>query len=156
LDEPFSGLDSLVRDELIEGLIERAPETTIFLSSHDLAEIESYSTHVCFLEQGRLLFSEEMAVLTERFRDVTVTLGGPLEMLAVRPPSWLRVEAVDSVVRFVHSSYNGTATKSELAAYFPGARDIAVAPMSLRAIFLCIAKSGRSQNSPSALVPSDS
>jgi ABC-2 type transport system ATP-binding protein len=37
LDEPFTGLDPLVRDELIEGLLERAPETTIFLSSHDLA-----------------------------------------------------------------------------------------------------------------------
>lgn len=156
LDEPFSGLDPLVRDELIEGLIERAPETTIFLSSHDLAEIESFSTHVGFLEKGRLFFSEEMAVLTERFRDVTVTLGGPLEMPAPLPQSWLQVEAVDSVVRFVHSNYNGTATKSELAAYFGGVRDIAVAPMSLRAIFLCIAKSGRSQNSPGALVPSDS
>jgi ABC-2 type transport system ATP-binding protein len=50
LDEPFSGLDPLVRDELIEGLIERAPETTIVLSSHDLAEIESFSSHVGFLE----------------------------------------------------------------------------------------------------------
>ena len=52
LDEPFSGLDPLVRDELIEGLLDRAPETTIFLSSHDLAEIESFSSHVGFLEEG--------------------------------------------------------------------------------------------------------
>lgn len=40
--EPFSGLDPLVRDEIIEGLLERTPETTIFLSSHDLVEIESF------------------------------------------------------------------------------------------------------------------
>jgi len=59
LDEPFSGLDPLVRDELIEGLIERAPETTIFLSSHDLAEIESFSSHVGYLQNGRLLFSDD-------------------------------------------------------------------------------------------------
>ena len=77
LDEPFSGLDPLVRDELIEVLIERAPESTIFLSSHDLAEIESFSSHVGYLENGRLLFSEEMAVLMERFREVTVTVNGP-------------------------------------------------------------------------------
>src|ERR1700733_14053092 len=68
LDEPFTGLDPLVRDELIEGLLERAPETTIFLSSHDLAEIESFSSHVGFLEEGKLLFSEELSVLTDRFR----------------------------------------------------------------------------------------
>jgi len=36
LDEPFSGLDPLVRDELIEGMLERAEEATIFISSHDL------------------------------------------------------------------------------------------------------------------------
>ena len=79
-------LDPLVRDELIEGLIERAPETTIFLSSHDLAEIESFSSHVGYLENGRLLFSEEMSVLTDRFREVTVTLGGPSPLPAGLPP----------------------------------------------------------------------
>jgi ABC-2 type transport system ATP-binding protein len=31
LDEPFGGLDPLVRDQLIEGLLERASESTIFL-----------------------------------------------------------------------------------------------------------------------------
>jgi ABC-2 type transport system ATP-binding protein len=35
LDEPFSGLDPLVRDELIESLKERSAKTTVFLSSHD-------------------------------------------------------------------------------------------------------------------------
>jgi len=33
LDEPFGGLDPLVRDELIEGMLERATEATIFISS---------------------------------------------------------------------------------------------------------------------------
>jgi len=31
LDEPFSGLDPLVRDELIEGMLDRVSETTIFI-----------------------------------------------------------------------------------------------------------------------------
>jgi len=35
LDEPFTGLDPLVRDELIQGLLERAEESTIFISSHE-------------------------------------------------------------------------------------------------------------------------
>ncbi len=92
LDEPFAGLDPLVRDELMEGLLDRAPETTIFLSSHDLAEIESFSSHVGFLEQGRLLFSEEMGVLSERFREVTVTLDGSRPVVGNVPPSWLQYE----------------------------------------------------------------
>ena len=143
LDEPFSGLDPLVRDELIEGLLERASETTIFLSSHDLAEIESFSSHVGFLNQGRLLFSEEMSTLSHRFRDVTVTLDNPIPLPAKLPATWLQPEASDSVVRFVHSGYQSDQTGREVAGIFPGARDIVFDPMSLRAIFLAIAKSNR-------------
>jgi ABC-2 type transport system ATP-binding protein len=149
LDEPFSGLDPLVRDELIEGLLDRAPETTIFLSSHDLAEIESFSSHVGYLENGRLLFSDEMSVLSDRFREVTVTLNGSASLPQAPPAVWLQPEVADSVVRFVHSDCQGDATARELAARFPKARDISMTPMSLRAIFLAVAKSGRSHKQPS-------
>ena len=102
LDEPFTGLDPLVRDELIEGLIERAPETTIFLSSHDLAEIESFSSHVGYLEQGRLLFSEEMPALSNRFREVTVTLDRPSPLPENIPPSWLQPQT--KTIRATHAA----------------------------------------------------
>ena len=48
LDEPFTGLDPLVRDEFIEGLVGIAQDTTMLISSHDLAEIESFATHIGF------------------------------------------------------------------------------------------------------------
>jgi ABC-2 type transport system ATP-binding protein len=146
LDEPFSGLDPLVRDELIEGLLERAPETTIFLSSHDLAEIESFASHVGYLEDGRMLFSDDMAVLNDRFRDVSITLAAPTPLPPDLPPAWLLPETVDCVLRFVHSEYKGNATDRELAAIFASARDISAEPMPLRSIFLAIAKSSRSHN----------
>jgi len=143
LDEPFSGLDPLVRDELIEGLLERAPETTIFLSSHDLAEIESFSSHVGYLENGRMLFSEEMSTLTDRFRDINITLEMPAALPANLPPAWLLPEAGDHVVHFVHSDYEEQVSERELAQVFHGVRDITADPMPLRSIFLAIAKSGR-------------
>lgn len=143
LDEPFSGLDPLVRDELIEGLIERAPETTIFLSSHDLAEIESFSSHVGYLQQGRLLFSEEMTTLSNRFRAVTVTLASPAPLPRDLPAEWLEAETVDCVLRFVQSDFKEEGSARELAERFPTARAIDFEPMSLRQIFLAIAKSGR-------------
>lgn len=67
LDEPFSGLDALVRDEFIEGLLARASDTTILVSSHDLAEVESFMSHVGYLDAGRMQFSEELSSLSERF-----------------------------------------------------------------------------------------
>ena len=146
LDEPFTGLDPLVRDELIESLLERAPETTIFLSSHDLAEIESFASHVGYLEEGRMLFSEEMAVLADRFREVTVTLAVPVKLPHDLPSAWLQVETVDCVARFVDSEYRGEASEREVAERFAGVRDVACETMPLRAIFLAIAKTRRMQN----------
>ena len=143
LDEPFSGLDPLVRDELIESLLDRSPETTVFLSSHDLSEIESFSTQVGYLEQGRLLFSEEMSTLSQRFREVTVTLSGPGQAAREVPAQWLQYEATDSVVRFVHSDCRGERTAAELREMFPAARDIELEPMPLRSIFLAVARAGR-------------
>jgi ABC-2 type transport system ATP-binding protein len=146
LDEPFTGLDPLVRDELIESLLERAPETTIFLSSHDLAEIESFASHVGYLEGGRMLFSDEMTVLSERFREVAVTLDAPAPLPADLPATWLLPGTTDCVVRFIASEYRGEATRREVLAMFPGGRDVAAEPMALRAIFLAIAKSARTQS----------
>jgi ABC-2 type transport system ATP-binding protein len=145
LDEPLSGLDPLVRDELIDGLLERAPETTIFLSSHDMAEIESFSSHVGFMEDGWLVFSEEMGTLSDRFREITITFPVTAQTPAVMPREWLLPEAGDAVLRFVHSAYEGEASERELRELLPAARHIEAQPMSLREIFLAMAKSRRRQ-----------
>src|SRR5258707_10604833 len=64
LDEPFSGLDPLVRDEFMEGLLEQAGEMTILISSHEVGEIDGVARHVALLEEGKLLFQESMSELT--------------------------------------------------------------------------------------------
>ena len=75
LDEPFSGLDPLVRDEFMEGLLRQAGEMTILVSSHELGEIDGVATDIGFLDEGKLLFQESMAELNGRFREVRVTLA---------------------------------------------------------------------------------
>jgi ABC-2 type transport system ATP-binding protein len=142
LDEPFSGLDPLVRDEFIEGLLESASEATIFISSHDLSEIESFASHVGYLEGGRLRFSEEMTALSARFREVEVTLDriGLPENL---PPTWLRPETSAAVVRFVDSQFDETRTMADIRKMFGEPRAVSVNPMPLRAIFVTLAKAER-------------
>jgi ABC-2 type transport system ATP-binding protein len=148
LDEPFSGLDPLVRDELIESLKERAAETTIFLSSHDMSEVESFATHVGFLEQGRLLFSERMSVLADRFREVEVSMSGTtnMKMPGDAPATWLNPQCSESTVRFVESQFSDE-TSAALTALFPDAVSISIQQMTLRSIFVAIARSGRTQKS---------
>ncbi len=143
LDEPFSGLDPLVRDEFIEGLIESANESTILISSHDLAEIESFASHVGYLDRGKLQFSEEMTALSARFREVEVTLDAAATLPANWPPSWLRVETSPSVVRFVESQFDDARTMAEVRKIFGEPHGIAITPMPLRSIFVTLAKAER-------------
>jgi len=143
LDEPFTGLDPLVRDELIQGLLERAEEATIFVSSHDLAEIESFASHVGYLEQGRLQFSEELARLVERFREVQVTFEGTPRLPEKPPESWMQLNSAAAVVRFIESRFEPERTRAEIRGVFGEVRDVTFSPMTLREIFLAMAKAGR-------------
>jgi ABC-2 type transport system ATP-binding protein len=143
LDEPFSGLDVLVREQLIESILERTPESTVFLASHDLAEIESFASHVGYLNDGRLEFVEEMASLTQRFREVEVTLEAPAAIPPQLPPAWLTPEAAGVVFRFVDSQFDALHSDTEIRARFTGVREIVARSMSLRTMFLALARSAR-------------
>ena len=143
LDEPFSGLDPLVRDELIEGMLERAEEATIFISSHDLAEIENLASHVGYLEQGRLRFSEEMPALVERFREVEITCDAAPALPVKLPASWMRVSSSAAVVQFVESRFDPERTNAEIRNVIGEPRCVTFTPMSLRSIFLAMARSER-------------
>jgi ABC-2 type transport system ATP-binding protein len=143
LDEPFTGLDPLVRDELIQGLLERAAESTILVSSHDLAEIESFASHVGYLEQGRLRFSEELTQLVQRFREVQVTFDGTPCLPEKAPENWTQISSSAAVVRFIESRFEPERTRAEIRDVFGEVRDVTFSPMTLREIFLAMAKAGR-------------
>jgi ABC-2 type transport system ATP-binding protein len=143
LDEPFSGLDPLVRDEFMEGLLEQAGEMTILISSHELGEIDGVATHVAFLDAGKLLFQESMSELTGRFREVHVTL----ETQAVRPgqvpPDWMQVRALGNVLSFVDTRFDENCLGERVRSQLVGVREIDAQPMALRSIFTTLARAAR-------------
>jgi len=134
LDEPLSGLDTLVRDEVVNGLLQQAADTTILISSHELAEIESFTTHVAFMQNGRLLLQESIERLQSRFREVNVTLSSVKELPQPLPAGWLLPTIEGHRLRFVASHYQGDAELyQELASHF-GAVRMECEPLALRAI----------------------
>jgi ABC-2 type transport system ATP-binding protein len=143
LDEPLGGLDPLVRDELIEGLLDRAAEATVFISSHDLGDIESFASHVGYLEDGRLVFSEQMSALAARFREIELTFDSPPALPGNYPDSWLQVNSSAAVVRFVETQFDEARTPTQIAQIFGATRNAECTPMSLRSIFLAMAKARR-------------
>jgi ABC-2 type transport system ATP-binding protein len=143
LDEPFSGLDPLVRDEFMESLIQQAGEMTVLVSSHELSEIDHFATHVAFLDEGKLLFEESMSDLTARFREVSVTLEQEASTPDAVPVDWLQVQAIGSVVTFVDSHFSEDALGEKIRSLLEGVRRIEIQPMALRSIFTTLARATR-------------
>jgi ABC-2 type transport system ATP-binding protein len=143
LDEPFGGLDPLVRDQLIEGLLARAAETTIFISSHDLGEVETFASHVGYLDQGRLVFSENLAALSARFRQVELTFDAPPSLPEAWPASWIQPAVSAATIRFIETSFEAERIGAEVRRVFGEVRQAVFTPMSLRSIFLAVAKNQR-------------
>ncbi len=59
LDEPFSGIDLLTREEIADAVIKgyREGEQAIIISTHEIDEIESLVEKVVFIDQGRIQLS---------------------------------------------------------------------------------------------------
>jgi ABC-2 type transport system ATP-binding protein len=60
LDEATSGLDPIVRDEILDIFLEfiQNEEHTILLSSHIISDIEKIADYVTFIHRGKIIFSE--------------------------------------------------------------------------------------------------
>ena len=139
LDEPFTGLDPLVRDELVRALLEAADDRprTVLVSSHDIEEVERLADWVGFIDRGRLLFAEPVASVLARFRLVEVIGHASAANPPALAPGWIFQGTAGRTLRFV-DTHGGPESDARLAGAFPGA-EIRASSLSLREIFVTLA-----------------
>jgi ABC-2 type transport system ATP-binding protein len=145
LDEPLSGLDPLVRDEVMSGLVSQAAETTILISSHELSEIEGCTTHVAFMVRGKVVMQEPMESLAARFRDITVTLT---QQPGVRglPESWLNPQAEGLQLQFVETAFvDDVQLRERVQKQFGAIHHFESTPLSLRDISKALMRATRQE-----------
>jgi ABC-2 type transport system ATP-binding protein len=66
LDEPFSGLDPLVANQMLEFIKAYAKDDrVIFLSSHDLSYVEKIATHLGVIDEQELVYNASIKEFTE-------------------------------------------------------------------------------------------
>ena len=145
LDEPFTGLDALVRDELIRGLLEVTDreERTILIASHDIDEVERLADWVGVIHKGEMQLAEPAASLRARFRQCEATLEQDQEVPETLPETWLLAERAGQVLRFVDSRFQNGTGEENVREVLPEIKDLDVSPMSLKEIFLTLARSWR-------------
>jgi ABC-2 type transport system ATP-binding protein len=85
LDEPSSGLDPVVRRDILGAIIRTIADEgrTVLFSSHLLDEVERVADRVAIIHQGRIMLTASMDQLKETHRRVTLRFGQAVE----QPPS---------------------------------------------------------------------
>lgn len=75
LDEPFSGFDPLVREDIIKGMIQFTdPETqTVLMSTHEIKEAEPLLDAIILLNHGEVLAFEEVETIRDQYGVDAVT-----------------------------------------------------------------------------------
>jgi ABC-2 type transport system ATP-binding protein len=74
LDEPSSGLDPIVRRDILGAVIRTIADEgrTVLFSSHLLEEVERVADHVTMISQGRIALSAPLDAIRESHRCLTV------------------------------------------------------------------------------------
>ncbi|MBM7804820.1 ABC-2 type transport system ATP-binding protein [Geodermatophilus bullaregiensis] len=100
LDEPTNGLDPQGISEIRELLLElNRGGTTVFLSSHLLAEVEQLCTRVGVLDRGRLVLQDDVARLTAPTGATLVDTPAPERVRALLDGRVLAADGGRLVVR---------------------------------------------------------
>ena len=85
LDEPSSGLDPIVRRDILGAIIRTISEEgrTVLFSSHLLEEVERVSDHIAMIHRGRIVLCGGIDQIKGSFHRLTVRFAEP----QARPPS---------------------------------------------------------------------
>jgi ABC-2 type transport system ATP-binding protein len=110
LDEPTSGLDPLMQEEFLALVAEeRERGCTVFISSHELDEVQRVCDRVGIVRDGRLIAVERVAELlakTQRRNLVEVEFAEPVELEDVRAmPGVVGAEFAHSTLEEVFLTY---------------------------------------------------
>jgi len=150
MDEPFTGMDAAVKDDLVRGVLEMSGREgwTVIIASHDLAELELLADWVGFLDRGTLQLHEPMDVMRERYRWVDIVTTTPNAQLPVtHPRAWVWAEASGARVRALVSEPDEAALKSAARVWYADATRIEVSDASLRDVFVALTRRGNSDSS---------
>ena len=92
LDEPLSGLDPAVNEDVLQALVRHVADegATVFFSSHQLADIDQIADHVGVIDRGRAVVAGSLDDIRDRFRRIHIVFDGDAPALTFRTPGVIR------------------------------------------------------------------
>ena len=134
LDEPSEGLDPVAIEQLLEALVAQSAEgTSVFFSSHQIAEVERVADDVCIIEKGCLLVNSSLDHLRQFCRRVDVTFPSAPAEDAFRIPGVESIRTRGAAMSLFVSSNSEIVVERARECH---ALSVDVAAVGLREIFL--------------------
>jgi ABC-2 type transport system ATP-binding protein len=135
LDEPTDGLDPAATEDVLRELVDIAASegTTMFFSSHQLAEVEFIADHIGIIDQGKMVASGCLDEMKAQYQRIQVVFSDSVRT----PDHWAEgVEHVRQAGRVVSILASGNVDAIvEQAQGLPGAT-VECFPITLKEIFL--------------------
>jgi ABC-2 type transport system ATP-binding protein len=134
LDEPTEGLDPVAIEDVLQIVVSLAAQgTTVFFSSHQIAEVEQVADHVLMIDRGQLVLNASMYDVQEEYRHIQAVFTDPVEERDLRLPGVERIKIEGRIASFV-ASRNVDSIVEHIRMLRAGSID--VLPISLKEIFL--------------------
>jgi ABC-2 type transport system ATP-binding protein len=134
LDEPTEGLDPVAIEDVLQILVSLVAQgTTVFFSSHQIAEVEQIADRVLMIDRGQLVLDAPVDQVKEQYRQIHAVFPEPVEERDFRVAG---IEAVHTEGRTVSliASHNVDSIIEHVRMLHAGAID--VVPVSLKEIFI--------------------
>lgn len=138
MDEPTSGLDPLNQQEFYRMVAEVKSEgRTVFLSSHNLAEVERTCDRVGIIREGRLAKVDSVATLTDiKTHEVEVSFAGTADSAWFTGVAGVRAATVNNGGNAVRLTVQGDLGAVVRVAAEHGAVNLTTREPSLEEVFL--------------------
>jgi ABC-2 type transport system ATP-binding protein len=133
LDEPTTGLDPVVRHEVLRELTSVMTDEgrSVLFSSHNTMDVEQISDRITFIDRGRVIDSRDKEAFLEQWRRIRVELPGGVQLPAL--PGVIGVEQSGRLAVATTNAYDAALPRAYEAA---GIRVHAVEGMTLEEIFV--------------------
>lgn len=135
LDEPTSGLDPAMAEEVLQALVAHVAgeETTVFFSSHQIAEVDQIADHVAIIDRGCAVVTGALDDLRERYQRIQLVFDGDAPQGGFRAPGVVRLRRKGRMLTIM-SSGGTEEIVEEASAMHP--LSVEVVPVTLKEIFL--------------------
>ena len=132
VDEPTAGLDPAMTEDALQAMVAQE-NTTIFFSSHQIAEVEQIADRVAIIDRGKLVVAGALDDVRENFRRIQLVFDNDAPPAQFRAPGVARMHRKGRVITLM-SSGDADSIVNEARALHP--LSLEIFPVTLKEIFL--------------------